>query len=58
MDFNLVKMEKVFRNKIAQKYFEHFKSNSWVCECGIDSHGFIYVAWLNGKQTDIIEAVL
>lgn len=42
-------MKKVFRNKIAQKYFEHFINDNYVSECGIDDKGLVYVAWLNGN---------
>jgi hypothetical protein len=42
-------MKKIFRNKFAQRYFEHFKNDSYTNECGVDNHGMIYVSWLNGN---------
>lgn len=41
--------KKPFRNKMAQAYYEKKAKNSDVYEYGVDTHGKIYFAWLNGN---------
>lgn len=39
----------VFRNAAAQEFFDKTRNDSYVDDYGIDNHGKIYFAYLNGN---------
>ncbi len=41
--------EKIFRNKEAISLYNEKSTNGNVYEYGVDSHGDVYFAWLNGN---------